>query len=112
MFTNCSTWLLKPYISFQFRKSSIKKLYQYHRTRKTGKFKRFKATGPPKQSLAAKPKIDIKIDEDNSPKEESFLPDKDNDTSLKFTDSEISVRKDMPKVTLFNTEMVQNQTDI
>ena len=34
MFTNLSTWILKPYISFQFRKSSIKKLYKYNRTKR------------------------------------------------------------------------------
>ena len=34
MFTNLSTWVLKKYISFQFMKSGIKKLYKYSRTKK------------------------------------------------------------------------------
>lgn len=34
MFTSCSTWLLKPYIAYQYGKSSIKKLYKYTRTRR------------------------------------------------------------------------------
>jgi hypothetical protein len=34
MFTSISTWILKPYISFQFKKSSIKKLYNYSRVRR------------------------------------------------------------------------------
>ena len=34
MFTSISTWMLKKYLGFQFRKSAIKKLYSYQRVRK------------------------------------------------------------------------------
>jgi hypothetical protein len=37
MFTNLSGWLLKPYAAYQFRKSSIKKLYKYNRVKKQKK---------------------------------------------------------------------------
>ena len=34
MFTNLTTWFLKPYIGFQYSKSGVKKLYKYNRTKR------------------------------------------------------------------------------
>lgn len=34
MFTSLSTWVLRPYISFQYSKSGVKKLYKYSRTKR------------------------------------------------------------------------------
>lgn len=37
MFTSVTSWLLRPYIAFQYGKSSVKKLYKYNRTKKKSK---------------------------------------------------------------------------
>ena len=34
MFTSLTTWLLRPYIGFQYSKSGVKKLYKYSRTKR------------------------------------------------------------------------------
>ena len=39
MFTSLSTWLLRPYISYQYGKSGIKKLYKYNRIKRRKKSK-------------------------------------------------------------------------
>ena len=35
MFTGLSLWVLKPYIAYQFGKSSIKKLYKHSKVKET-----------------------------------------------------------------------------
>lgn len=52
MFTSLASWLLRPYVSFQYNKSSIKKLYKYSRT------KRRKRTMAEKIQLAHQMKIE------------------------------------------------------